>query len=241
MNAREKKLLEDKIYRILKESMYEEFMGEEGNLNDKEQKDDAGVNSSRLNPDDGRRNKRASQEKEHEVIQWLKDDQENNAAVARELWPNKDEDAARSEFSKKVRGKDADGKPYSFDAKDVNRLYNIKNRFINKIDESKLTNMISESIKRHLDEGFEFSNGDVDGLKQALQNAGYVIVDRRNEDGFRIISPKDLGLTGEPEWVASYMPKAGYVKPTHGYFMPHPTGRKIARICSQFGVEFNNM
>lgn len=241
MNAREKKLLEEKIYRILKESMYEEFMGEEGNLNDKEQKDDAGVNSSRLNPDDGRRNKRASQEKEHEVIQWLKDDQENNAAVARELWPNKDEDAARSEFSKKVRGKDADGKPYSFDAKDVNRLYNIKNRFINKIDESKLTNMISESIKRHLDDGFEFSNGDVDGLKQALQNAGYVIVDRRNEDGFRIISPKDLGLTGEPEWVASYMPKAGYVKPTHGYFMPHPTGRKIARICSQFGVEFNNM
>lgn len=241
MNAREKKILEEKIYRILKESMYEEFMGEEGNLNDKEQKDDAGVNSSRLNPEDGRRNKRASEDKEQEVIQWLKDDQENNAAVARELWPGKDEDAARSEFSKKVRGKDADGKPYSFDAKDVNRLYNIKNRFINKIDESKLTNMISESIKRHLDEGFEFSNGDVDGLKQALQNAGYVIVDRRNEDGFRIISPKDLGLTGEPEWVASYMPKAGYVKPTHGYFMPHPTGRKIARICSQFGVEFNNM
>lgn len=150
MNAREKKLLEEKIYRILKESMYEEFMGEEGNLNDKEQKDDAGVDSSRLNPDDGRRNKRASQEKEHEVIQWLKDDQENNAAVARELWPNKDEDAARSEFSKKVRGKDANGKSYSFDAKDVNRLYNIKNRFINKIDESKLTSMISESIKKHL-------------------------------------------------------------------------------------------
>ena len=101
--------------------------------------------------------------------------------------------------------------------------------------------MISESIKRHLDEGFEFTNGDVDGLKQALQNAGYVIADRRNEDGFRVISPKDLGPTGEPEWVASYMPKAGYVKPTHGYFMPHPTGRKIAKICSQFGVEFNNM
>lgn len=241
MNAREKKLLEEKIYRILKESMYEEFMGEEGNLNNKEQKDDAGVNSSRLNPEDGRRNKRAPEDKEQEVIQWLKDDQENNAAVARELWPGKDEDAARSEFSKKVRGKDANGKSYSFDAKDVNRLYNIKNRFINKIDESKLTNMISESIKRHLDEGFEFSNGDVDGLKQALQNAGYDIVDRRNEDGFRIISHKDLGLTGEPEWVASYMPKAGYVKPTHGYFMPHPTGRKIARICSQFGVEFNNM
>ena len=241
MNTTEKKLLENKIYKILKESMYEEFMGEEGNLNDKEQKEDAGVNSSRLNPEDGRRNKRASQNKEREVIQWLKDDQENNAAVARELWPGKDEDAARSEFSKKVRGQDANGKPYSFDAKDVNRLYNIKNRFINKIDESKLSYMISESIKRHLDEGFEFSNGDVDGLKQALQNAGYEIVDRRNEDGFRIISPKDLGLTGKPEWVAYYSPKYGYVKPTHGYFMPHPTGRKIAKICSQFGVEFNNM
>lgn len=162
MNAREKKLLEEKIYRILKESMYEEFMGEEGNLNDKAQKDDAGVNSSRLNPEDGRRNKRASQNKEQEVIQWLKDDQENNAAVARELWPNKDEDAARSEFSKKVRGKDASGKPYSFDAEDVNRLYNIKNRFINKINEGKLTSMISESIKRHLNESSYDANGDFD-------------------------------------------------------------------------------
>lgn len=241
MNAREKKLLENKIYRILKESMFEQFMGEEGDQSSEEQRDDIGVNSSRLNPEDGRRNKRASKEKEHEVIQWLKDDQENNAAVARELWPNKDEDAARSEFSKKVRGNDANGKPYSFDAKDVNRLYNIKNRFINKIDENKLISIIKESIVKCLNEGFEFSNGDVDGLKQALQNAGYEIVDRMNEDGFRIISHKDLGLTGKPEWVASYMPKAGYVKPTHGYFMPHPTGRKIAKICSQFGVEFNNM
>lgn len=150
MNTTEKKLLENKIYKILKESMYEKFMGEEGNLNDKEQKGDAGVNSSRLSPEDGRRNKRASQNKEQEVIQWLKDDQENNAAVARELWPGKDEDAARSEFSKKVRGHDATGKSYSFDAKDVNRLYNIKNRFINKIDESKLTKIITESIKKYL-------------------------------------------------------------------------------------------
>jgi hypothetical protein len=158
MNAREKKLLEEKIYRILKESMYEEFMGEEGEA----QKDDAGVNSSRLNPEDGRRNKRASQNKEQEVIQWLKDDQENNAAVARELWPNKDEDTARSEFSKKVRGKDASGKPYSFDAKDVNRLYNIKNRFINKINESELTSMIRKSIKRHLNESSYDDNGNFD-------------------------------------------------------------------------------
>lgn len=158
MNAREKELLEEKIYRILKESMYEEFMGEEGNV----QKDDAGANSSRLNPEDGRRNKRASQNKEQEVIQWLKDDQENNAAVARELWPNKDEDAARSEFSKKVRGRDASGKPYSFDEKDVNRLYNIKNRFINKINEGKLTSMISKSIKRHLNESSYDANGNFD-------------------------------------------------------------------------------
>ena len=151
MNAKEKKLLENKIYKILKESMYEQFMGEKGEYdNDKLQKNDIGVNSSRLKPDDGRRTKRSSREKEMNVIQWLKDDKDNNAAVARELWPEKDEDAARSEFSKKVRGRDANDKPYHFSAKEVNDLYNIKNRFLNKIDENSLNRIISESIKKHL-------------------------------------------------------------------------------------------
>lgn len=213
MNAKEKKLLENKIYNIIKESI----------------------------DDDGRRNDRATATRERNIIKWLTDDQEKCSAVAALLWPEKDEETRRSLFSKKMRGHDADGKSYSFSEDEVNKLFNIKNTYVKKIDENRLATMIRESIVRHLNEGFETTGGDIDGLRQALQNAGYEIIDRRDGDGFRIISPKDLGLTGEPEWVASYMPKAGYVKPTHGYFMPHPTGRKIAKICSQFGVEFNNM
>ena len=133
MNAREKELLEEKIYRILKESMYEEFMGEEGNINDKAQKDGAGVNSSRLNPEDGRRNKRASQNKEQEVIQWLKDPSVNCAEIMRKLWKptKKKEDAARSFFYKCRDGALNDsGVAYSFSEGDINRLYAIKNNLI---------------------------------------------------------------------------------------------------------------
>ncbi len=67
------------------------------------------------------------------VLKWLKNDQENNASVARELWPQMDDDTARSLFSKKVRGHDSNGKKYSFKAHEINKLYNMKEKFINKI------------------------------------------------------------------------------------------------------------
>lgn len=153
MNAREKKLLERKIYRILKESMYEGFMGEK-NDSAKEQKNDIGVGSSRLNPDDGRRTKRASKEVEKKGLKMLRDDKVNMAAFARELWPEKDEDSARSEISKKVKGKDANGKPYHFTEEEMNTIANIDNTVIDKISESKLTSMISESIRKHLNKRF---------------------------------------------------------------------------------------
>ena len=99
---------------------------------------------------DDRETAHASKSVEKEIITWLTDHQENNAAVAAKLWPEKDEDTRRSEFSKKVRGEDADGKPYHFDKDEMTKLWNIKNTFIDKISESKLTKMISESIKKHL-------------------------------------------------------------------------------------------
>ena len=125
MNTKEKKLLEDKIYRILKESFNA----------------------------DARKNVRASQNRERNIIKWLTDDQENNAAVAAQLWPDMEEESRRSLFSKKVRGHDAEGKKYSFSEEEVNKLYKIKNTFVKKIDENALVGMIRESIIRQLNEG----------------------------------------------------------------------------------------
>lgn len=138
MNDREKKLLENKIYKILKEGMFEDVIPEKSSY------------SAVHNGSDNRQTSHASKSIEKEIITWLTDHQENNAAVASKLWPEKDEDTRRSEFSKKVRGEDADGKPYHFDKDEMTKLWNIKNTFIDKISESKLTKMISESIKKHL-------------------------------------------------------------------------------------------
>lgn len=70
--------------------------------------------------------------KTRSVLKWLKTDQENNAAIVRELWPEKDEDSARSLFSKKLRGEDSTGKKYSFTEDEITHMYNMKDSFISK-------------------------------------------------------------------------------------------------------------
>lgn len=67
------------------------------------------------------------------VLKWLKNEQTNNASIARDLWPDMNEDTARSLFSKKLRGHDADGNSYSFTDTEISKLFNIKNKFISKI------------------------------------------------------------------------------------------------------------
>ena len=67
------------------------------------------------------------------VLKWLKNEQTNNASIARDLWPDMNEDTARSLFSKKLRGHDADGNSYSFTDTEISKLFNIKNKFISKL------------------------------------------------------------------------------------------------------------
>ena len=142
MTAEEKKILTNEVYRILKESFFEVSQNAPQQQPSK--------------PSDNREEAHASKEKERNIIKWLTDDQENNAAVASQLWPELDDDTRRSLFSKKVRGHDSDGKPYHFTADEVNSLFRIKNTYVQKIDEqrrktnAKLTEMIMKSIKKHL-------------------------------------------------------------------------------------------
>ena len=131
----QEKQLKSKIRKLIQESIFE---------------DTDSINYEDRDPNDNRKNSKGSKAKEKNVIKWLKSEQENNAAVARELWPELDDDAARSLFSKKLRGHDSEGKPYSFSEDEVNTLYNIKDRFITKIDESRLAQIISESVKKVL-------------------------------------------------------------------------------------------
>ena len=144
MDSKQKKLLENKIYKMLKEGMFEDLMPEKSSYN-----------NNKSNPSDDRETAHASKSVEKEIITWLTDKQVDMAAIAAKLWPEKDEDTRRSEFSKKVRGEDNDGKPYHFDKDDMTKLWNIKNTFIDKVNEntittSKLVEMIKESIENNL-------------------------------------------------------------------------------------------
>lgn len=115
LNESERRLLKSKIKRMLRESIFEA-------QSDNGQDDD-----------DKRKHSQSSSNREQSVLKWLRSDQIDHAAICRELWPKMNEDTARSLFSKKVRGEDADGNPYSFTEKEINSLYNMKDRFISKI------------------------------------------------------------------------------------------------------------
>ena len=71
--------------------------------------------------------------KRRTVMKWLNSAQELHSVLAYKLWPKRDKDAARSLFSKKYRGKDADGKVYGFSDEEITTLFNMKDRYIDKI------------------------------------------------------------------------------------------------------------
>ena len=71
-----------------------------------------------------------------EVMRWLESNQNKHSVLAYKLYPSISKDGARSKFSKKYRGEDKNGHRYDFDSAEINRLYNMKNSFIQKIQES---------------------------------------------------------------------------------------------------------
>lgn len=118
LTSKQKTLLENKIYNLVKESFMENDFFENGFFERKKEGSEEGGEDSSL------------ENKRDMIMKWLDSEQELHSVLAYELWPDKDKDQARSDFSKKWRGHDNTDKPYEFDDEEINRLYNLRNDFI---------------------------------------------------------------------------------------------------------------
>ncbi len=125
LTKRERTLLENHIYGMLKESIFEngyyENMFPEGG---KKNKSHEGHRKS-----DSEKNTEEDSAKRDSVLKWLDSAQELHSVLAYELWPDMDKDDARSLFSKKYNG-ESQGKHYEFDPEEINTLYNLRGDFI---------------------------------------------------------------------------------------------------------------
>lgn len=111
LNEKQKALLENKIYNIIKESFFENnFLEKENNH---EENDENLSHKTTL------------------VMKWLDSEQDKHSTIAYRLWPDKDKDQARSDFSKAWRGEDGtEHKEYSFTPEEINKIYNLRNDYI---------------------------------------------------------------------------------------------------------------
>ena len=131
LTNRQKQLLEKRIYNLIKESIFENGFDENYFMERGEgrrEKHDTGVKSS----EKGEKNNLSG--KEELVYKWLDSAQELHSVLAYELYPDLTKDGARSQFSKKYRGEDDNGKQYKFDELEINKLFNMRDDFINKAE-----------------------------------------------------------------------------------------------------------
>ena len=128
LTLQEKKLLENKICKLIRESIFENGFYENGF------RENGFYEASKNEHNEGDDKKSSKNEKERYdlIIRWLDTAQELHSVLSYELWPDKDKDTARSEFSKKYRGHDDDGKKYRFTEDEVNDLYNMREDFIDR-------------------------------------------------------------------------------------------------------------
>ena len=99
-------------------------------------KDDDEKHHREKHDDDSPESKSGLEAKEDTVIDWLDSAQELHSVLSYELYPDKaakgesGEGAARSLFSKKYNG-ESQGKEYGFKPEEINKLYNLRDDFIN--------------------------------------------------------------------------------------------------------------
>ncbi len=72
------------------------------------------------------KNDNSNSQMRKEVEEWVRSEYQLNSTLAYHLWPDKDEDTARSLFAKKANGQDADGNGYSFSDAEIVKLANIR-------------------------------------------------------------------------------------------------------------------
>jgi len=132
LTEQQKKLLEGKIEKIIREYIEENDFLEQ--LKAKHRKDN-GENKDikKAEREAGKENElEKSSSKRNDVMKWLDSAQELHSVLSYDLWPGLDKDSARSEFSKKYNGEDANGKEYDFTDSEINTLYNMRDDFINR-------------------------------------------------------------------------------------------------------------
>lgn len=64
------------------------------------------------------------------VFKWLDSSQQLHSVLAYKLWPLMKKSTARANFSKNYHGKDSNGNKYEFNSHEINKLYNLRNDFI---------------------------------------------------------------------------------------------------------------
>ena len=128
LTEQQKALLEKKIEKLVRESIDPDFLNslkakhsgkKGGNEIEKKQKEA-----------DKKKDIEKSESKRGAVMKWLDSAQELHSVLSYDLWPSLDKDSARSEFSKKYNGEDANGKRYEFTDSEINTLYNMRDSFI---------------------------------------------------------------------------------------------------------------
>ena len=132
LTEQQKKLLEGKIEKIIREYIEENDFLEQ--LKAKHRKNN-GENKDikKAEREAGKENElEKSSSKRNDVMKWLDSAQELHSVLSYDLWPDLDKDSARSEFSKKYNGEDANGKEYDFTDSEINTLYNMRDDFINR-------------------------------------------------------------------------------------------------------------
>ena len=121
----EKKILEKRLKPLIKEAMMEDAFWE--SLFEKNKKDDEEKHHEKEKKHD-----KEDSAKRKAVMQWLDSALELHSVLSYKLFPNIDKDSARSEFSKKYNGEDANGKAYDFTSSEITKLYNMRSDYVNK-------------------------------------------------------------------------------------------------------------
>lgn len=130
----EKKALKNRIKKLIRETIEENYYFEKSEQNKKTTDEKKGDKNGKLR---------------REIEDWVRSEYQLNSTLAYHLWPEKNEDTARSLFAKKANGEDADGNGYSFSDAEIVKLANIRTQ----LNESRLKNAIKKSIKKVLKEG----------------------------------------------------------------------------------------
>lgn len=135
LTEQQKKLLEGKIEKIIREFIEENDFLEQLKAKHRKGKDDEekSKEAKKAEREAGKENElERSSSKRNDVMKWLDSAQELHSVLSYDLWPDLDKDSARSEFSKKYNGEDANGKRYDFTDGEINTLYNMRDDFINR-------------------------------------------------------------------------------------------------------------